>query len=187
MKYLILIGLFSIIMGNQFLMAQTDSLTMKTLSRKERLILDPLSPSRAAFYSAIVPGMGQAYLGQYWKIPLVYAAIGASAYYYKLNNDELMKYRNAYKRRLAGYYDDEYTDIIPNKDTLLEGMRFHERYKDMAFIFIVGTYMLNILEANVSAHLLQFNVSDKLSFKPHFEHDFLRAQNQVGLQTNIIF
>ena len=174
-------------MGNQVLMAKTDSLRMKTLSRKERLILDPLSPSRAAFYSAIVPGMGQAYLGQYWKIPLVYAAIGASAYYYKLNNDELMKYRNAYKRRLAGYYDDEYTDIIPNKDTLLEGMRFHERYKDMAFIFIVGTYMLNILEANVSAHLLQFNVSDKLSFKPQFEHDFLHAQNQVGLQINIIF
>ena len=149
------------------------------------MILDPLSPSRAAFYSAILQGWVWAYLGQYWKIPLVYAAIGASAYYYKLNNDELMKYRNAYKRRLAGYYDDEYTDIIPNKDTLLEGMRFHERYKDMAFIYC-GHHMLNILEANVSVYLLQFNVSDKLSFKPHLNTTSLRAKPS-GVQINIIF
>ena len=66
-------------------------------------------------------------------------------------------------------------------------MKFHQRYKDIAFIFIIGTYMLNILEANVSAHLLQFNVNDKLSLRPHFEHDFLRSQNQVGLQVNLTF
>ena len=56
MKYLIHIGLLSIIMGNQVLMAKTDSLRMKTLSRKERLILDPLSPSRAAFILRLCQG-----------------------------------------------------------------------------------------------------------------------------------
>ena len=174
-------------LGSYSAWGQADSLSVEKLSRKQRLIANPLTPSKAAFYSAVFPGMGQAYLGQYWKLPLVYSAIGASAYYYKLNNDELLKYRTAYKRRLAGYFDDEYTEIIPEQEKLLEGMRFHQRYKDIAFIFIVGTYMLNILEANVSAHLLQFNVNDKLSVRPHFEHDFLRSQNQIGLQVNVSF
>ena len=45
-------------------------------------------------------------------------------------------------------------------------MKFHKNYRDMSFLFILGTYMLNILDANVSAHLMQFNVKDNLSIKP---------------------
>ena len=36
-------------------------------SRKQRLIEDPLTPSKAAFYSAILPGLGQIYIGKVWK------------------------------------------------------------------------------------------------------------------------
>ena len=42
------------------------------------LIQDPLTPSKAAFYSTIIPGLGQAYLGKAWKVPLIYAAMGLS-------------------------------------------------------------------------------------------------------------
>ena len=58
-------------------------------SRKERLIENPLTPSRAAFYSAIIPGLGQAYIGQAWKIPLVYGAIGSSVYFYSHNKKQM--------------------------------------------------------------------------------------------------
>ena len=51
-------------------------------SRKERLIESPLTPSKAAFYSAVLPGLGQIYIGKAWKVPFVYAAIGASVYGY---------------------------------------------------------------------------------------------------------
>ena len=54
--------------------------------RIQRLINDPLTPSRAAFYSAIIPGLGQAYLGKAWKVPLIYAALGTSYYYFNLQN-----------------------------------------------------------------------------------------------------
>ena len=54
-------------------------------------IYNPLSPSKAAFYSAIIPGLGQVYIGKPWKVPIVYAAIGASLYYYDLNNKEMIK------------------------------------------------------------------------------------------------
>ena len=37
---------------------------------------NPLAPTKAAFYSAILPGLGQAYTGKYWKIPIVYGALG---------------------------------------------------------------------------------------------------------------
>ena len=136
--------------------------------RIQRLIADPLTPSKAAFYSAIIPGLGQAFLGKGWKVPIIYAAIGASLYYYDLNNKEMNSYRTAYKRRLNGFFDDEYleTEIPITTDQLLLGMEFHKNYRDIAIILAAASYMLNILEANVSAHLLQFNVNDDLSVTP---------------------
>ena len=46
--------------------------------RKIKLIEDPLTPSKAAFYSAVLPGLGQAFIGKAWKIPIVYGAIGTT-------------------------------------------------------------------------------------------------------------
>ena len=151
-------------------------------SRKQRLIESPLTPSKAAFYSAILPGLGQIYVGKAWKVPLVFAAIGTSVYSYRYNQKELKRYRTAYKRRNAGYTDDEFILLIPNKTKLLEGMKFHKNYRDMSFLFILGFYMLNILDANVSAHLMQFNINDKLSVKPKFEPDLLGNESNVGLK-----
>ena len=137
--------------------------------RLNRLINDPLTPSKAAFYSAIIPGLGQAYLGKTWKIPIIYSAIGASLYYFDLNNKEMNEYRNAYKRRLNGFFDDRFLELaIPiTTEQLLLGMEFHKNYRDIALVLAALSYMLNILEANVSAHLLQFNVSEDLSVTPN--------------------
>ncbi len=140
-------------------------------ARKIKLIEDPLTPSKAAFYSAVIPGLGQAFVGKVWKIPIVYGAIGASIYYYKTNNKEMLKYRNAYKDRTNGIYTDEYLDIIPENETLLKGMKFHKSYRDISMICIIGFYMLNILDANVSAHMMQFNVSEDLTFSPKLIFD----------------
>ena len=137
--------------------------------RLKSLINDPLTPSKAAFYSAVLPGLGQAYLGKAWKIPIIYSAIGASLYYFDLNNKEMNEYRNAYKRRLNGFFDDRFLELaIPiTTEQLLLGMEFHKNYRDIALVLAVLSYMLNILEANVSAHLLQFNVSEDLSVTPN--------------------
>ena len=137
--------------------------------RLKNLINDPLTPSKAAFYSAIIPGLGQAYLGKAWKLPIIYSAIGASLYYFDLNNKEMNEYRNAYKRRLNGFFDDRFLELaIPlTTEQLLLGMEFHKNYRDIALVLAALSYMLNILEANVSAHLLQFNVSEDLSITPN--------------------
>lgn len=150
-----------------------------------RLIEDPLTPSKAAFYSAIIPGLGQVYIGKSWKVPMVYAAIGASLYYYDLNNKEMDKYRTAYKRRKNGFFDDEFleTDIPITTEQLLLGMDFHKNYRDISMILAAAAYMLNILDANVSAHLLQFNVNDDLSVAPNLIFD----PEMTGLRLAIKF
>jgi hypothetical protein len=130
---------------------------------------DPLRPARAAFYSAVLPGLGQAYNKRYWKIPLVYGAIGASIYTYDFNQKNYLRYRTAYKRRIAGYNDDEFQGLIASTDRLIDGQDFYKRNRDRSMLFIVGFYLLNILDANIDAHLKQYNVSSELSFKPYFD------------------
>ena len=164
-----------------------DSLAYtKTYSpRIQRLINDPLTPSKAAFYSAIIPGLGQAYLGKSWKVPLIYAAMGTSFYYYDLQNGQMKEYRRAYKKRLNGVFNDRFleTDIPLTDEQLLIGMDFHKNYRDMAMLFLAASYMLNILEANVSAHLLQFNVNEDLSINP----DLIFNEHQRGIRLALRF
>lgn len=154
--------------------------------RRIRLMEDPLTPSRASFYSAVIPGLGQAYLGQYWKVPIIYGAMGASLYYY-LENDRILKtYRTAYKRRLSGYYDDEYLKIIPegDEDKLIKGMKFHRSYRDISALLFAASYVvLNIIEANVAAHMLQFNINDVLVIQP----DLLFNERETGVRLAIKF
>ena len=180
----LLLLFISLIFINEYSFGQELSSKKK---RQVDLMSDPLTPSKAAFYSAILPGLGQIYTGNTWKVPLVYAAIGSSVYYYVYNRDEYNKYREIYKRRIVGFKDDEYIELIPQDEKLLKGMDFHKNYRDMSFIFILGTYMLNIIEANVSAHLMQFNVSNDLSLKPVIDFEPISESETIGFKLKLKF
>ena len=73
--------------------------------------VNPLAPSKAAFYSAVFPGLGQIYNRRYWKLPIVYGAIGTGVYAYIYNDDLYNRFRDAFKRRRAGFTDDEFFDV----------------------------------------------------------------------------
>lgn len=133
-------------------------------------VIDPLAPSRAAFYSAILPGLGQVYNKKYWKVPLVYGGLGFSLYNYSFNNTEYHRYRDAYKDILAGRAVTGKLAGLDG-DRLLRGQRFHQRNRDLSMLVTVGVYLLNIIDANVDAHLMQFNVNDNLSFRPNMEQN----------------
>ena len=153
--------------------------------------IDPLAPARAAFYSAIIPGLGQARNKKYWKIPIVYAAIGTGAYFYFDNNKVYKRYRYAYKRRLAGFTDDEFyglnsTPILSNQ-ALIRAQQTLRRNKELSLLITIGLYALNILEANVDAHLLQYNVDTNLAVKPYIDFDTPDNSTQLGLSLNINF
>ena len=156
-----------------------------------RSSIDPLSPSKAAFYSAILPGLGQAYNKKYWKIPIVYAALGTGIFFYLDNDKEYKRYRDAFKRRLAGFTDDEFygTGSTPNisNDALIRAQRTLRRNKEISLLITIGIYALNIIDANVDAHLLQYNVDENLALKPHFNFNELNATTNLGLTLNFQF
>jgi hypothetical protein len=170
----------------------TDSLNV---SREEVLIVrdtvapkqayDPLAPSRAAFYSAVLPGLGQAYNKKYWKIPIIYAGMATGVYFYIQNDKDYDRFRDAYKRRLAGFTDDEFfgngdSPVISN-DRLIDAQRSAQRNKDISIIVSLAFYLVNIIDANVDAHLSQYNVSDDLTLSPNLYVDPLSAQANYGL------
>ena len=164
---------------------------------KKRKKIDPLRPAKAAFYSALLPGLGQAYNKKYWKIPIVYAAIGTGVYFYVTNNNQYNRYRDAYKRRLAGYTDDEFygtnTDGTPlstpriSNDGLIRAQRTLRRNKELSLLITFGLYALNIIEANVNAHLLQFNVDENLSLRPHFKYNQMENTSDLGVTLKLSF
>ena len=155
-------------------------------TKTRRRPMNPLAPARAAFYSAVLPGLGQAYNKRYWKIPIVYAALGTGIYFYIDNTNELNRFRDAFKRRLAGFTDDEFFGRVTDEG-LIDAQDTLRRRKELSLLVTVGLYALNIIDANVDAHLLQFNVDDKLSFKPHYKIHELENTGSMGLTFNFQF
>ena len=154
---------------------ERDTLVINDSTSLKKSIYDPLSPSRAAFYSAVLPGLGQAYNRRYWKIPIVYGALGTGIFFYLDNSNELNRFRDAFNRRLNGFTDDEFFDINGDGNTvtpdvsdqaLQDAQETAQRNRELALIITVGLYVLNIIDANVDAHLKQFNINDDLSFRP---------------------
>lgn len=146
---------------------------------------DALAPSRAAFYSAILPGLGQAFNGSYWKIPIAYGGLGIGVYFYINNDNEFNRYRDAYKDRLAGRVD-EFEGRITD-DGLIRAQRFYRRNKEISILVITGIYALNIIDANVEAHLQQFNVSEDLTLRPNMNFDEFSGKTRYGLSLNYNF
>lgn len=142
---------------------------IKTSRLTPNRIYNPLSPSKAAFYSAIFPGGGQIYNKKYWKAPIVWAALGTSTYFYLDNNSEYKRYRRAFKQRKAGLQDeftlDDGTEII-SIDGLESAQKTLRGNRDLSILSTVLIYVLQIVEASVNAHLLQFDASDNLSVNP---------------------
>ena len=157
----------------------------------ERKPIDPLRPSKAAFYSAILPGLGQAYNKKYWKIPIVWGAIGTGVYFYIRNDNQFDRFRDAYKRRLAGFTDDEFYGDGPtpqiSDDGLIRAQQQFRRNKEVSLLVTIGLYALNIIDANVDAHLLQFNVDENLTLSPHYKYNELENSSDLGLTLNFKF
>ena len=186
MNKIYFIVLFLFALGNTTVFSQTKTdaplIAKDTLKSKD---IDPLTPAKAAFYSAILPGLGQAYNKKYWKIPIVYGAIGVSMYYYIDSNQKYNQYRDAYKRRLEGYTDDEFSYY--DNDRLISAQKFYQRNRDLSALFVVGFYVLNIVDANVDAALIQFNVNENLSVRPDVYMNDVTSKANVGLTFNYNF
>ncbi|WP_410004813.1 DUF5683 domain-containing protein [Aequorivita nionensis] len=187
------LNIFFLIFATSLFAQTSDSLKVK---KEERVIVvndsilpkeeyNPLAPAKAAFYSAVVPGLGQVYNKKYWKIPIIYAGMAAGIYFYKQQDDDYDRFRNAYKRRLAGYDDDEFQGI--SDDRLINAQKSAQKNKSISIIVTVAFYLLNVVDANVDAHLRQYEVSEDLSLQPNFDYNQFNAKPQYGMSLTYRF
>ncbi len=169
----------------------------RKLEREQRRLvraLDPLSPSRASFLSAAVPGLGQFYNRKYWKVPLAWAAVGTGVFVYQFNQTEYLRYRTAFKLRSAGFSTDEFYDV--NLDgigpdvsdrALEEAQKKAQSQRDSSLLIAIGLYLLNVLDASVDAHLKPFNMNEDLnvSVQPILRQHPVQMGAEIGLNLKI--
>ena len=172
--------------------AQSTSNGLK-IKKKDSIIrvqgIDILAPSRAAFYSAVLPGLGQAYNKKYWKIPIVWGAMGTSGYFYFTNNDNFKRYRNAFKLRRSGRPDefDGTNGPLITDDGLRRAQDVFKKNRDLSLFLTIGFYILNIVEANVDAHLPDKALDTNISFNPTIFTAPVTNQTMVGASISFSF
>ncbi len=163
------------------------------IKKKDSIVLiqgmDILAPSRAAFYSAVLPGLGQAYNKKYWKVPLVWGALGTSGYFYFSNNDSYKRYRNAFKLRESGRPDefDGVNGSLISDTGLIRAQEVFKKNRDLSLFISIGLYILNIIEANVDAHLPDKAIDTNITFSPTFFTAPVTNQGVVGATISFSF
>lgn len=136
-----------------------------------------LDPQRAALLSAVLPGLGQAYNKQYWKVPIVVTGMVVFGHFINYNNKVYHGLRNAAIITSAGG-TNPYGSIITSEDGLIRNRDIFRRNRDFLIILGSAFYVLQIVDAHVSAHLDEFNVNDDLAIgiKPSIQSTPLFSQ-----------
>lgn len=145
-----------------------QSAQMQQVSDTIPLDYKPLhSPRKAAFYSAVLPGLGQIYNRQYWKLPIVYAAIGVSTGVFIFYMDKYKEFRDVYRIRKANANNPGFEKPYPlySDENIVFLRDAYRQYVDYSVLVFVAAYALNIVDATVFAHLRQFDMSDDLSVR----------------------
>jgi len=148
--------------------------------RKDSIVeLNHPIPKRATIYSAILPGAGQVYNKKYWKVPIIYAGFGIAGYFL---NDNLRNL-DFFKTNLIYALDDDPLTIPDprfNTETLRAQVNRFKSQRDWSYVSMGIIYALNIIDANVDAHLAHFDVGKDLSLEVHPFIDFT-AQRANGI------
>ncbi len=157
-------------------------------------------PRKAMLYSAVLPGLGQAYNRAYWKIPLVYGGFAGFGYGIWWNQERYIFYRNG----LFGLLNEPATPVVnPETGLTVYGNRVingvalfpastsnplklevvrnavnrYRRDRDFMLVMTFVFYMMQMVEAHVDAHLKEFELNPKLNPK-------LRVSLEPTMQQN---
>jgi|GEM_PF-166493 len=128
---------------------QTGIVTADTLEVEEPDFSH--SPSKAMMYALVLPGLGQAYNKKYFKIPIVYAGLGAAVY--------AINYNSTNYRIASQEYAEEQNDLNERY------LRTWRRWMEISYIALAAVYALQVLDAYVDAHLYSWDVNQNLSLR----------------------
>ncbi len=164
--------------------------TKQDTSGKNILALDTAlskkhNPKVAIFRSAVIPGWGQAYNKKYWKIPIVYGALGTTAGFFLFN----IKTYNELRQAVIYKFDNipENDVLIPPEyrnyrvETLQSIRNTYRQYIDYSVLVFLVAWGLNVVDAAVDAHLKAFDVSGDLSLKLKPSYDYMTSTSGLSL------
>jgi hypothetical protein len=130
------------------------------------------NPRIATRRSALIPGWGQAYNREYWKIPLVYGVLAIPTGLYFYNNNLYKKTKFAYEARFKEAAGD--SSDVANIDPQLKNLGItslqsyrnaFRRDRDYSILWFLLAWGLQVADATVFAHLKQFDVSNDLTME----------------------
>ncbi len=146
------------------------------------------NPTRAGLYSAVLPGLGQYYNKKYWKIPIVWGALGTGVGITLWNQKQYNRYRDAFIAELNGQ-QHEFSDIPGvTKEVLGRTQDRVKRQRDYAIAVTSLVYILNIVDAVVDAHLYEGRKDPDLALTPTVIFDeFGKYSSNAGLRVSYKF
>lgn len=143
------------------------------------------SPRKALLYAAVVPGLGQIYNKKYWKLPLVYGGLAFTGYYINVFSKGYSKYKvQLFENLTAAPNNESYRHPVSEYTTsqLRQVVDAYRRERDLFIVFFGATYLLQIIDAHVDAHLKEFDLNPNLqvSIEPTMEQNPM-----IGRQTGV--
>ena len=199
--FVIIIFIASFFMSQNVLAQKKDSLIVKKESavviKKNTGIFSKYdtakayNPRIAMFRSAVIPGWGQATNKKYWKIPIVYAALGITTYVFFRNVKQYNQAKRSYLNAIDGDTSNDYQIPQPYfsvKDQPERIRTFRNQVRqnvDYSVIFFIIFWGLNVADATVDAHLKTFDVSDDLSLQIKAGYSPMANTNGISLVLNM--
>ena len=186
--------LISVLMCILFLTSVIKTVGQDTIAPKpvrDTTHLNDHSPHKATLYSAVLPGLGQAYNHKYWKIPVIYVGFGTIIYFIKTNDKNYKDFRDAYTYSSTGDTTNPPNQLVYRyaSDQLLVGRQYYRRNLEISIIAAGAWYILNIVDATVDAHFFDYNINDDLSIhvSPWIPNPIAGIKQSGGLRVTLRF
>lgn len=150
------------------------------------------SPKKAIILSAVLPGAGQVYnhlampkgkKNAFWKVPLIYGGLGVSGYFLLTNQKTQLSLKEEYNNRQNNNPLDPKWDLYDDQGVLTLYNQYLD-WRDLSILGFSAVYLLQIIDAGIEAHFVNFDISEdlSLSIRPAF-----LGKNNVGMSLNFNF
>lgn len=120
-------------------------------------------PAKATVYSLLLPGLGQIYNGEFWKVPIYWGLMAGSIHFVVDNNTQYLRWKNIY---IQASSDDPDVEKPPQSAENAKYFRdYYRRLRDYSILAVAVSYLLQVIDANVFAYMQDFEVSEDISMK----------------------
>ena len=154
-------------------------------------------PGRATLYSTLLPGLGQIYNGELFKVPIYWGCLTCSTYFLIMNNTNYVRFKRIHNEATSP--DPNISSNVPIPGETAKWYRdVYRRYRDYSIVATAAFYLLQIIDANVFAYMHDFEVDDSLTINlepsvivPNSAYalnmPYNGGQSAVGLRLGITF